>query len=177
MSPLCCARFDSLKKHHHHEIVTYHRRAIESWHIRVAVTRAAQGDALSGLRILVSTRKLSHTFGACYKCTTCILLQAPCAILTNSNMKPKSRHCRLSSAAGQLQPSHLRKMGLKASSRWPGQSEAPGIQNHSDVPYAMSTNGTGIKVSNAAAGGATEDAAACEVWSFPSWSCNSDASR
>ena len=75
----------------------------------------------------------------------------------------RSRHCAAQAFAGQLQPSHLRSMHLKESSRRPSASEAPGIQNHSDVPYAMSPKGTGTMVSNAAAGGATEDAAACEV--------------
>ena len=75
----------------------------------------------------------------------------------------RSRHCAALAFAGQLQPSHLRSMHLKSSSRRPGASEVPGIQNHSDVPYAMSPKGTRIMVSNAAAGGATEDAAACEV--------------
>ena len=75
----------------------------------------------------------------------------------------RSRHCAALAFAGQLQPSHLQSMHLKYSSRRPGESEVPGIQNHSDVPYAMSPKGTRIMVSNAAAGGATEDAAACEV--------------
>ena len=75
----------------------------------------------------------------------------------------RSRHCAALAFEGHVQFSHLCSVPLKSSSRRPSASEVPGIQNHSAVPYAMSPKGTRIMVSITAAGGATEDAAACDV--------------